>query len=221
VTEAEWLGCSDPETMLEFLRGKASDRKVRLFTLACGRRYPRVWCDPADGPAIGSLVERLFDAAERDIDGADCSEEMDRLRQHLGRRPTEWFWILDGTLRGDTGLWGRFCGERGAGLREETGIDVQELRLSQATLLRCIVGNPFRPVAVEPTWQTPQVVALAQAAYDQRELPPRQLDPTRLAVLADALEDAGCAEVHLLGHLRAPGPHVRGCWAVDLLLGKS
>ena len=153
MTEAEWLGYSDPETMLEFLRGKASERKARLFTLACGRRYPRLWCDPADGPVIGSLVERLFDAAERDLDGADCSEEMEGLRRHLGRRPTEWFWTLDGTLRGDTGFWGRFCGDRGAGLREETGIDVQELRQSQAALLRCIFGNPFRPPPLlNPAW---------------------------------------------------------------------
>jgi hypothetical protein len=65
------------------------------------------------------------------------------------------------------------------------------------------------------------VVALAQAAYEQRELPAGTLDLTRLAVLADALEEAGCDQADLLGHLRGPGPHVRGCWAVDLVLGKS
>jgi hypothetical protein len=65
------------------------------------------------------------------------------------------------------------------------------------------------------------VVALAQAAYDEREQPSGRLDVARLAVLADALEDAGCDQPDLLGHLRGPGPHVRGCWAVDLLLGKE
>jgi hypothetical protein len=48
-----------------------------------------------------------------------------------------------------------------------------------------------------------------------------RLDPTRLAVLADALEEAGCADAELLGHLRGPGLHVRGCWAVDSLLGRQ
>ena len=62
---------------------------------------------------------------------------------------------------------------------------------------------------------------MAEAAYEQRELPAGTLDPARLTVLADALEDAGCADADLLGHLRGPGPHVRGCWAVDLLLGKG
>jgi hypothetical protein len=65
------------------------------------------------------------------------------------------------------------------------------------------------------------VVALAQAAYEQRELPAGTLDIARIAILSDALEDAGCTDAELLGHLRGPGPHVRGCWAVDLLLGKG
>jgi hypothetical protein len=56
--------------------------------------------------------------------------------------------------------------------------------------------------------------------YDERELPSCHLDAARLAVLADMLEEAGCTDPLLLGHLRGPGPHLRGCWAVDLLLGK-
>jgi len=62
---------------------------------------------------------------------------------------------------------------------------------------------------------------LAQAAYDQRELPSGTLDPARFAVLADALDEVGCADADILGHLRGPGPHVRGCWALDLCLGKE
>jgi hypothetical protein len=91
---------------------------------------------------------------------------------------------------------------------------------AQAVLLRCVLGNPFRPVMRDATLQTPQVVALAQAAYDQRHLPVGTLDTARLAILADALEEAGCDQADLLAHLRGPGPHVRGCWAVDLLLGR-
>lgn len=139
-----------------------------------------------------------------------------------------------------------------------------------AAILRCIVGNPFRPVAFDPAWRTSDAVAVARAAYEER--PGREcerckgagkveehrkanavtiggtypvtcracngnghvedgaLDNVRLAILADALEEAGCSPSHpphklsgsnLLGHLRSPGPHVKGCWAVDLILGKE
>src|SRR5262249_17879854 len=95
---------------------------------------------------------------------------------------------------------------------------------AQAPLLRDIFGNPFRPVTTNPawlTWSDGTVVKLGEAIYQERELRSGPLDLTRLAVLADALEDAGCADPDLLGHLRGAGPHVRGCWAVDLLLGKE
>jgi hypothetical protein len=92
---------------------------------------------------------------------------------------------------------------------------------TQSELLRDLCGNPFRLVTLSLACLTPQVVALAQAAYDQREVPAGTLDLARLAVLADVLEDAGCTAEDILNHLRGPGPHVRGCWAVDLILGKS
>jgi hypothetical protein len=88
-------------------------------------------------------------------------------------------------------------------------------------LLRDVFGNPFRPVVFEPSWQTPTVVEVAQAAYEDRSLPQGLLDCTRLAILSDALEDAGCTVSAILDHLRSPGPHVRGCWALDVLLGKE
>ena len=91
-------------------------------------------------------------------------------------------------------------------------------------MFRCVFGNPFRPVTISPdvlAWNDATVVRLAQTAYEERHLPEGTLDNGRLAVLADALEEAGCTDTAILGHLRGPGPHVRGCWAVDLLLGKS
>jgi hypothetical protein len=87
-------------------------------------------------------------------------------------------------------------------------------------LLRDVVGNPFRLVALNPAWQTADVRALAQAAYDNRAIPGGTLDCACLAVLADALEDVG-ANPALLDHLRGPGPHVRGCWVLDLCLGRE
>jgi hypothetical protein len=92
-------------------------------------------------------------------------------------------------------------------------------------LIDCIFGDPFRIApAGDPSlvaWNDGIVRRLAQFAYDERALPSGRLCSDRLAVLADALEDAGCSDARLLGHLRGPGPHCRGCWVVDLLLGKS
>jgi hypothetical protein len=82
----------------------------------------------------------------------------------------------------------------------------------------------FRTVTVHPGWRAWSggvVPRLAQAAYEERHLPSGELDPARLAELADALEEAGCADADILGHLRGPGPHVRGGWVVDLMLGKD
>jgi hypothetical protein len=82
-------------------------------------------------------------------------------------------------------------------------------------------GNTFRLIAVTAAWRTATVRALARAAYQERRLPEGILENGCLAVLADALEEGGCTGPDILGHLRGPGPHVRGCWGVDLILGKS
>jgi hypothetical protein len=98
----------------------------------------------------------------------------------------------------------------------------EEERPAQTSLLSEVIGFlPFRPVTLDPAWQTPTVLSLAQAAYEERLLHSGELGPVRLNVLADALEDAGCTDEALLTHLREPGPHVRGCWALDLVLGKA
>ncbi len=80
--------------------------------------------------------------------------------------------------------------------------------------LELIGPNPFRPVAFDPAWRTESVVALARGMYETRDFAP-------MPVLADALDDAGCADPDILAHCRGPGPHVRGCWVVDLVLGTS
>ena len=84
-----------------------------------------------------------------------------------------------------------------------------------AAVLRCILGNPFRLIPrIEPKWLTHAVVTLAQQIYADRAF-------DRLPILADALQDAGCENTDILDHCRGPGPHVRGCWVVDLVLGKD
>jgi hypothetical protein len=105
------------------------------------------------------------------------------------------------------------------------GEAAQAERAVHVQLLRDIFGNPFRPLPViDPSWLAwdgGTVRNLARIVYAERHLPEGILDSGHLAVLADALEEAGCAETDILGHLRGLGLHVRGCWALDLLLGKE
>jgi hypothetical protein len=85
---------------------------------------------------------------------------------------------------------------------------------AQAALLRDIFGNPFRPIAIDPSWLTSTVTALARQMYESRDFGP-------MPILADALQDSGCENSDVLTHCRGDGPHVRGCWVVDLILGKA
>lgn len=87
-------------------------------------------------------------------------------------------------------------------------------RAAQATLLQDIFGNPFRLVAYSPSWRTDTAVSVARQMYDARDF-------SAMPILADALQDAGCDGDDILNHCRSEGPHVRGCWAVDLVLGKE
>jgi hypothetical protein len=105
-----------------------------------------------------------------------------------------------------------YLNSKGSGVTQQGG-DRSE-RAAQADLVRDIFGNPFRPVTVNPSWLTSTVVALAQGIYADRAF-------DRLPILADALQDAGCENEDVLNHCRSAGPHCRGCWVVDLLLGKS
>jgi hypothetical protein len=117
-----------------------------------------------------------------------------------------------GYARGEIGhpAWGE-------GYMEET--------MAQCRLLRDLFFNPVRTLqTLSPdilTWQEGLVVRMAVTLCEERSLPGGELDAARLAVLGDALEDAGCTDAELLAHLRGPGPHVLGCWAVDLVTGKG
>ncbi|MBA4189240.1 MAG: hypothetical protein C0467_14685 [Planctomycetaceae bacterium] len=86
-------------------------------------------------------------------------------------------------------------------------------RSIQTALLKCLLGNPFHPLSVDPSWLTSDVVALARGIYEDRAF-------DRMPILADALQDAGCDNDDVLNHCRAERIHARGCWVVDLLLGK-
>ena len=81
-------------------------------------------------------------------------------------------------------------------------------------IIRDMFGNPFRPVTFSPAWRTDTAVSLAKQMYDSRDF-------CAMPILADALQDAGCDNEDVLNHCRGDGPHVRGCWVVDVVLGKE
>jgi hypothetical protein len=232
MTEQQWLACANPVGMIGFLGGRGSDRKWRLLACACCRLAWHHLTDPRSRTAV--------EAAEAFADGQVPLEEMESAHAAAtaaaAEQPPATPGAAAATAAGsaarpgvaagaarhvlDKVAWAPSTAPRGKAGRAGRAHRDQVGRRA-ASLLRCVVGNPFRPVFISSAWQSPQVVALAQAAYDGRELPAGTLDIARLAVLADALEEAGCDHSDLLRHLRGPGPHVRGCWAVDLLLGKE
>jgi hypothetical protein len=200
MTEADWLACTDPDPMLKFIGGKASDRKLRLFTTACIRIRQGGVAFGEDDPVV---------VMEAYADGMGTAEEVD------GAWQAPWSDALAEAARVSRG-----CQRR----RAWPGGTEVKMSAAQASLMRCIFGNPFRPLSLDPAvlaWNDATVARLAQAAYDERDMPSGLLDNARLAVLADALEEAGCQDQDILGHCRSGGEHVRGCWVVDLLLGKS
>jgi hypothetical protein len=237
VTPYEWNVRTDPKPMLEFLRwtGRASQRKLRLFMAACCRRVVHTFTQEED---IGR--EDAIEVAERYADGLADEDEREATFADLTDGGPHRLWdectnllLADFTQESPNDADAVECA---IGAAAEARLDAVEERYdeseeieqaeaaAQAALLREVFGNPFRPVAADPfwlAWNGGAVVRLTWAVYDERELPSGRLDADRLAVLADKLEEAGCADPQLLGHLRSPGPHVRGCWGVDSLLGQE
>jgi hypothetical protein len=245
MTEAEWLASTDPSAMLEFLRG--SGRKVRLAACACVRhgvwplltdeRYRKAieareahedgLVGPAELEETQTGAWRALMEAVVGVSGAP--DEFRAVAEAVGQPHPSGIqrarasgniceWLLDGEARwaAETERWA----ERVLEFAARAAASGTAERAVQCGLLRCVFGNPFEPIALGSGWLTPTVVSIAKAAYDERLLASGEMDPLRLVVLADALEEIG-ASGELLDHLRSPGPHVRGCWALDLILGKS
>jgi hypothetical protein len=237
VTEAEWWACTDPEKILKFLEGNASERKLRLFACACVRRAWHLLTDTgrqaveaaeayADDMIGKEPLRAARSAAYEPVADAIANANM---TWTLGTPLSQPESATDAALGACDDMGsdsGRYyaplhAAERAQAALGWTGVECA----TQAALLRDIFGNPFRrPLSLPESilaWNDGTGVKLAQAAYDERHLPAGTLDNGRLAVLADALDEAGCSDADILGHLRGPGPHVRGCWPVDLCFGKS
>ncbi len=209
MTEAEWLECTDCELLLAGLDAAATERKLRLFACAC--------VIMTDWVLLGINCESVIRTAERLADGLATAEESNHAAEifyqataNVQNAPRYFAAAVAATLRPaaieaagltwdnlDTFTWEAFNGE-----------------LGYARIFRDIFGNPFRPVTLDPRWLTSTVVDLAQAIYEERAF-------DRMPILADALMDAGCDNEEIINHCRSNGPHVRGCWVVDLILSKD
>src|SRR5262245_45765556 len=229
--QAEWLTCADWREMFEFVEGKVTDRKLRLFAVACSRS---VW------PLLEEQSRRAVEVAERYADELATCEELHSAREMFRAAESDQIVQIIGGRRYRPDLGGASADESAVraaktGMRESADLAAKKIlggtgRDYTATefgrilgaemacrrrLLHEILGPlPFQPISINPSWQTSNVVAIAKTIYDER----RFVD---MPILADALEDAGCDNPDILSHLRGPGPHVRGCWVIDLLLGKT
>lgn len=230
MTEDRWLSSSDPTGMLAHLRPRGeyqppdeiTGRRLRLFACACCRRvwhliYPTPWhqlvelCEHyADRLVPYSDIERQRPAAsEARDDGTFAVVAAMSIDQFMFKQADDCAGYCDqavATNLASPAPTGEYVEDWEANRgREEP---------AQASLLRDIFGNPFRPVVFDPRWRSEAAVSLARTAYDTRNF-------DLLPILADALEEAGCDHADVLNHCRDPnGVHVRGCWVVDGVLGK-
>jgi hypothetical protein len=240
MTEQEWLQAAYPQAMLKFLvgktkrrkRDKARSRKLRLFAVAC---CYRVWkWMPDERSRIG------IETAEKYADDLVGEDELEIAREGTGGAcTTVWGmgWHIYQSARAAhfsldhrvdvlvmaaqevVGANGNYITDT---LSCEPDSELVQKAMSQENahqlgLLRDIFGNPFHPIAITSSWLTWHdglLVSMAQKMYDSRDF-------SDMPVLADALEEAGCTNQDILVHCRSAGEHVRGCWVVDSLLGKS
>jgi len=213
-----WVESAKPEWILKAIRSTVSDRKLRLFAVSCCRRVlhqvGHEWhaaVEAAESFAEGTVTREQLARTRRRLaynhrtiiesDNGEISAAKAAVLAALSRQPFQF--ALDAASLSALSMYR--CTEEDADLAAE--------QQWQADCLRELVCNPFLPVVLDPRWQTSAVVALAQAIYDDQSF-------ERLPVLADALEESGCNNGEMLAHLRGRGPHVRGCWPVDRILGK-
>ena len=204
MTEQEWLNCADPRPMLRFLNGKVSNRKLRLFAVACcwsiwhlltDARSQRA-VETAERYADGKATEAELNSAWNAMREAVAASAMAAARDAVTASATAAAWCVNTAVS-----WAAWHAD-------ET--------INQAIFVRDIFNpwlTPMIPLAWL-TWHDGLPVSMAWRMYDTRDF-------ADMPVLADGLEEAGCQDQDILGHCRSGGEHVRGCWLLDLLMGKS
>ena len=218
MTEQEWLACNDPHKILTFLQGTVSNRKLRLFSVACCRQ---VWKHLTDARARAA-VRVAEQYADRKVTRKRLTEVRKAARQAvLDQQGSYWrqraFHAALDCVEADFPSM-VYAGQNAYGAvlcHPRSNVEKsQSIQQNQCSLLRCITGNPFHSATIAPTWLTSTVIFIAHAIYEKRAF-------DRMPILADALEETGCDQPDILAHCRQPGDHVRGCWIVDLILGKQ
>ncbi|MGF1578147.1 MAG: hypothetical protein ACFCD0_02160 [Gemmataceae bacterium] len=224
-----WNVSVSAEDMLGVVEKRISDRKLRLFGLACCRRHMDLWEEFWDGPlnkittlfslvekyAEGELVEDAFVQSVRDFGvGTDLVNDIFACED---LSPWDSLYLclvaLTRTSRSERVMLDLLqVSYHMAGALDVEAYE-QEDR-AQADLLRELVPNPFETFSIEPTWLTETVVNLAKSIYQHQHF-------GELPILADALEEAGCTDTRILDHFREKRGHLRACWALDLILGKE
>jgi hypothetical protein len=206
MTEVEWLSCESPNTLLASLRTGVSERKLRLFSLRCLRGFS------ARSDTGKEEWEKAITIGEDYVDGKIELMHIDEMdgTLHVSTRAMGLVTQLDAYWGAAFALafWSSGCKEVFIGGEL---FPAPETLLIQANVLRDIF--PFRPITLSPSWLTSTVLALATGIYQDRAF-------DRMPILADALQDSGCSNEDILNHCRQPGEHVRGCFAVDLILGR-
>ena len=218
MTEAKWLACTETAPLLEFLGREASQRKLLLFACACCRGVWSLLLDPRSREALETM-ESLADG-EANLKEARAAYRLS-LRAWRWASSLGWpFLQAAHAVRSLTAINSLNPPENVAryarGIADGESMEAA-LRIAQVALLHDIFGNPYRPVRIPAAWlqwYEGTIPKLAKTIYDERAF-------DRLPILADALEEAGCTDADILNHCRQPGEHVRGCWVIDLLLGKS
>jgi hypothetical protein len=212
MTEEEWHSrASNPGAMVEHLAGEVSARKLRLFGCACLRLVAHR-LRPAESVSAIEVAERFADhlATRDELESAEAAALEAVSRQGEGHGGAE-FVAYRLCVRPISCQHTSWLAESVCSLLPP---DQQD---RPCLLAREVFGNPFRPPALEPIWTAWQgglLRQLARGIYEERAF-------DRLPVLGDALEEAGCADEVILAHCRQGGAHVRGCWVVDLALGRS
>jgi hypothetical protein len=197
MTEVEWQSGTDPMALVRHVLDAATARKLRLFFLAVCRDLS--WSDAPPAYAV-HLAARLADGR---ADPKNVRAAQARLLREGGPGWGRGWLLLHHDMPSQFRAW----------WDEEPFFDPRTAP-EACRILRDVLGNPFRPAARDRRYRTPDVLGLARAAYDEGAF-------DRLPLLADALMDAGCVDESILGHLRGSGPHVPGCWVVDLVLGQE
>jgi hypothetical protein len=212
MTEEEWFGLTDADRAFQQLGRALSDRRGRLMSCAFVRL---VWDSLTD-----ERSRRAVEVAELFADGV--VSEYERIVAESKARDVEKGWS---SQSGPQHLYFRAIAAKMTVIRTANASTVcrfvsgftherNTLQAEIAKLLRDTVGNPFRPTPFSPSWRTDTAVLLASQMYESRDF-------SAMPILADALQDAGCENADILEHCRGEGPHVRGCWVVDLVLGKK